>query len=63
VKQNASNIFYGPERASKDVCACFYHSILVFYLMNNKDRMTKTCINIFRSAFWIWAYGYKYKNV
>jgi len=31
------------ERASKDINACFCHSILVFCLINNKDKMTKTC--------------------
>jgi len=38
------------ERA-KNVSAYFCHSILVFCLMNNKDRMTKTRVNIFRSVF------------
>jgi len=26
--------------------------------MNNKDRMTKTHVNIFRSAFWIRVLNY-----
>jgi len=39
------------ERASKDVSACFYHSILVFRLINNKNKMTETHVNMFRSAF------------
>jgi len=42
----------GPysERAS-DVSACSYHSNLVFRLINNKNKMTKAHVNIFRSAF------------
>jgi len=40
------------ERASKDVSAYFYHSIFGFRLINNKNQMTKTYVNIFRNAFY-----------
>jgi len=53
-------LFHGSysERA-KNVSAYFCHSILVFCLISNKDRMTKTRVNIFRSVFWIRTYTYK----
>jgi len=41
------------ERASKDVNVCFYHSILAFCLINNKNQITKTYVNMFKNAFWI----------
>jgi len=46
-------LYIGPylERVFKDVSACFCQSILISRIMNNKDRMTKTRANIFKSAF------------